>query len=330
MSAPAPSVRDVPGGLPPRRIVEALFPEAEIRYVDRFEAIADAFDRLDDQRPSTCGVYAARYLLAPSGFARHDGVDATREDYLAWLAGTVLEPDEVGPAEAARSEVRVLRITDEDALERFPRTFYRWPLRVSDDPTVAGTSAAGVARAVGIASGGALVTLPLPGRLADGEVALTEERMAALHDLLAAQLDRWRVHPIANYQANQLLDPTSSEYGRLGVAGVAGVAELPPDTWRVGHFAGVAALWTAANGERWVLLLDSYKSRGWSGYEPQPVELLRRGLVRSDGREGGLLLVLPREHLEAAHASVRSIGLEPRMWNNGSLEPEDWSWELGL
>jgi hypothetical protein len=322
----------VPGGLPPRRVAEALFADVEIRYVDGFDAIANAFDRLEDQRPSTCGVYAARYLLGPSGFARHESVDLTREDYLAFLAGTVLEPYEVGPADAARAEAGSLRLTDEQALERLPRTFYGWPLRVSDDPAVAGTSPAGVARAISVASGGVLVTLPLPGRFADGEVALTEERMAALHDLLFSTLDGWRVHPIANYQASQLLDPRSDAYLTLGATSaiVSDAASLPRDPWQVGHFAGIGALWTTSHGERWVLLLDSYKSRGWAGYEPQPAELLRGGLVRSDGREGGVLLVLPRGHMDEAHAAVRAIGLEARMWNNGSLEPEGWTWQLGL
>jgi len=78
-----------------------------------------------------------------------------------------------------------------------------------------------------------------------------------------------------------------------------------------------------------MLLLDTYKARGFQGYEPQPAELLRRGLVREDGREGGLLVVLPREQLDEVRAAIEALGLEIRMWSNGSLEPEGWRWELG-
>lgn len=329
MAVPAPAARAVPGGLPPRRIAGALFPGAAIRYVDGFEAIAEQFDRFADQRRSTCGAYAARYLLAPGGFAEHDGIDTTREDYLAWLAGTVLEADEVAPAAAARAESRRLGLSDDDALGRFPDTFYARPLRASSDPAVAGTSPTGVARAICVASDGALATLPVAGRHAEGSIALTEERMTALHDLLAQHLAAWRVHPIANYESDQLLDPTVEAYGVDGLIAPDPTVAVPRDTWGVGHFAGIGALWTAADGRRWALLLDSYKGRGWSGYEPQPVELLRRGLVRTDGREGGLLLVLPRDHLSGAHAQIEALGLEIRMWGNGSLEPEGWSWTLG-
>ena len=60
-----------------------------------------------------------------------------------------------------------------------------------------------------------------------------------------------------------------------------------------------------------------------------PAESLRRAIVREDGRSGGLLLVLPRASLDAAVAAIRDIGLDIRVWGNGSLEPEGWTWELG-
>jgi hypothetical protein len=328
-TTPRAPIRAVPNGLPARRIAEALFRDAEIRYVDGFDAIADRFDRFDDQRPSTCGAYAARYLLAPSGFAEHDGVDTTREDYLAWLAGTVLETHEVGPATAAGAEAKAAGLSDLEALRRFPRTFYGWPLRASDDPVVAGTSPTGVARAVAIASGGVLVTLPIAARRSDGTVVLDTPRMDAVHDLLAERRLDWRVHPIANYQAAQLLDPAAEAYEPANLVAADPTGSVPFDSWQVGHFAGIAAFWETGVGRRWVLLLDSYKGRGWAGYEPQPLELLRRGLVRSDRRDGGLLLVLPRERLDEAHEGLTALGTEIRMWGNGSLEPEGWRWELG-
>jgi hypothetical protein len=79
----------------------------------------------------------------------------------------------------------------------------------------------------------------------------------------------------------------------------------------------------------WFLLLDTYRERGFSRYEPQPADLVRRGLVRRDGRDGGVLLVVPREHLGAATSAVEGLGLELRMWGNGSPEPEGWTWALG-
>lgn len=321
--------RPVPGGQPARRIAEVLFADATIRHVASWPAIADVFDALDDQRPATCGAYAARYLLGPLGHPRHAGVDTTREDYLAHLAGTVIETSELADVAAARVATAELGLDDAAAIERFPRTWYGWPVRSSDHDVITGTSPTGTARAIAVASDGALVTLPVPARTADGDVVLTPERFDALLDVIEANLETWNVHPIANLEVDQLLDATSDAYEPAALTGPDPDAAIPREAWGVGHFVGVGAFWRAADGRRWVLLLDTYKARGFDGYVPQPAEALRRAIVREDGREGGLLLVLPRSALEDARRGVADLGLEVRMWGNGSLEPEGWTWALG-
>lgn len=321
--------RPVPDGRPAREVVEAIFPGARVSYVERWPEIAALFDRLEDQRPATCGAYAARYLLEPLGFATADGVDTTREDFLARLAGTVIEDAELEDVRAARTQVESLGLSDAEAIERFPRTWYRWPLRSSGDDAVTGTSPTGTARAIALGSGGALITLPVPGRDMDGALALTPERFDSLLDVVERHLDDWGVHPIANIEVDQLLDATSDAYLPATLAGADPESAIPREHWGVGHFVGVGALWRAVDSRRWVLLLDTYKARGFEGYVPMPVESLRRAAVREDGRDGGLLLVMRREALEDARRAVDGLGLEVRMWGNGSLEPEGWSWALG-
>jgi hypothetical protein len=328
-TTPHTAPRIVPGGQAPRHVAEALFPDAAIGYVDGFEAMADLLDSFDDQRPSTCGAYVARYVLPTLGVAEHDGVATTREDYLAFLAGTVLDPVEAAPVEAARAEARRLKLDDVAAADRFGEAWYGWPLRVSADEAELGTSPTGTARAVAIASGGSLVTLPVPARDPSGDLRLTEGAWNGLLDLLERDLADWRIHPIVNYESDQLLDPTSAAYDAPALTSTDPGAVIPLDRWGVGHFAGVGALWRAGDGRRWLLLLDTYRERGYSRYQPQPAELVRRALVRGDGREGGVLLVLPRAHLDAAAAAIRELGLDLRIWGNGSPEPEGWSWELG-
>jgi hypothetical protein len=219
-------------------------------------------------------------------------------------------------------------LTDDEALARFPDTFYRWELRSSADPAVAGTSPTGTARAIAIASGGAIATLPVPARDAERDVLLTEARWDGLLELLEARLADWRIHPIANYETDRLLAPCDPAYTATMLTGPDPLA-LPREHWEVGHFVGIGAFWRAGDGRRWVLLLDTYKARGFQGYEPQPASLLRDGLVREDGRDGGLLLVVPREHLDALRNAIEALGLEVRMWGNGSLEPEGWAWSYG-
>ena len=102
--------RALPGRQPGRRVIEAIFPGSDPTFVEGWAAIADLFDRLDDQRPATCGAYATRYLLAPLGFSESGGVDTTREDYLAHLAGTVIEETELDDVRAADAAGRGARL----------------------------------------------------------------------------------------------------------------------------------------------------------------------------------------------------------------------------
>jgi hypothetical protein len=328
-STGAPSARAVPAGYPPRRVAEALFPGAAIHYVDGFDAMADLLDGFADQRPSTCGAYVARYLLGPLGFPVNDGIATTREDYLAFLAGTVLDPEEAATVDAARAVADVEGLDDTTAAARFGDAWYRWPLRVSDDLAAVGTSPTGTARVIATASNGALATLPMAARDAAGAVKLTDTAWDGLLDLFVEHIRDWRVQAVVNYDSDDLLDPTASAYTADALRGPNATAAIPLDRWGVGHFAGVGAEWRAADDRRWLLLLDTYRGRGFDRYEPQPADLVRNALIRSDGRDGGILLILPREHLRAATEAVRALGLEPRMWGNGSPEPDGWAWALG-
>jgi hypothetical protein len=328
-SAGAAPSRAVPRGLPPRRIAEALFPEAAVHYVAGFDAMADLLDGFEDQRPSTCGAYVTRYVLGPLGYPVHDGIPTTREDYLAFLAGTVLDPEEAATVQAARTDADRDGLDDRTAAARFGDAWYRWPLRMSDDLTVVGTSPTGTARIIATASNGALVTLPLPARDGSRAVQLTDGAWDGLLDLLVDHFASWRVQAVVNYDSDDLLDPAAPAYTADALRGPNAAASIPLDRWGVGHFAGIGAEWRAGDGRRWLLLLDTYRERGFDRYEPQPADLVRNAVIRSDGRDGGILLVLPREHLRDATDAVRGLGLAPRMWGNGSPEPEGWAWELG-
>ncbi|OGN82170.1 MAG: hypothetical protein A2X23_05950 [Chloroflexi bacterium GWC2_73_18] len=306
------------------------FPGERIAAVDRVGAMAARFDRLPHQRPATCGAYVLSYLLPALGFARHDGHDLAAEDYIAHLAAVVVEAAEVAPSDDVARRVAAGELTEREALERYGRVWYRYPVRASADPVESGTSPTGVARAVALGSRGRLTSLPLASRLADGTVQLTPERWERLLDLLAAHVAEWRWHAVFNYQSDQLLRPDDPSFTPANLRAPDVETRIPRDDWGVGHFVGLAGLWRMSwTGPWWLLLFDTYKERGFAGYQPQPAELMRLGLVREDGRGGGLLLILPRTALEGAAAAVAGLGLVARTWSNGSTEPDDWTWEMG-
>lgn len=315
-----------------RERLARIFPDEQIALVGRVDAMAARFDALTDQRPATCGAYALSYLLEPLGFRRLGELDLLDEDALAHLAGVVIEDYEVEPSEAVAARVRSGELSERQALEQFRKVWYRYPVRASSDPVISGTSPMGVARAIAVGTGGGLGTVPIPGRRGgegDGEVQLTPERWNALLDLLAQRIDDWDLHVVFNYEADQLLKPSHPGYTAEALRSPEATNRLARDDWHVGHFVGMAGLWQRPWGERWLMLFDTYKERGFDGYQPQPAELMRQGLIREDGRGGGLLLVLSAERLADGVRAVEDLGLEVGPWDNGSPAPDDWQWEPG-
>lgn len=305
----------------------AWFPGEQLITVDRAGEMAAHFDALGPQRPATCGAYALSYLLPAIGFAAHEGMDLAAEDYLAHLAAVIVEAYEVAPSEEISRRVAAGELSPAEALRRFGRAWYRFPVRASADPVESGTSPAGVARAVALGTMGALGCVPLAARTADGAEQLTPERWGRLLDVLADHAADWRWHAILNYEANLVLRPADPGYRPENLRALDAEARIPRDDWGVGHFAGVLGLWRRhVDSAWWLVLLDTYKERGFEGYQPQPGELVRRALVREDGRGGGMLLVLPRDALGPATEAIRHLGIEPRTWSNGSPEPDDWTW----
>ena len=312
---------------PVRGRFERLFPRERLFPVDRVERMGKAFDALDHQRPATCGAYALSYLFPALDMVEHEGHSLEAEDYLAHLAAVAVEDYEVQPSLAISRRVADGELSEAQALQVFGKAWYRYPVRSSSDPVESGTSPTGVARAITIGSSGRLSVVPVPARLADGEIQLTAARWGLLLDGLAERVDDWRWHAIFNYETDRLLRPNDASFTPENLRAADSTERIPRDDWGVGHFVGLAGLWRMGGaGPWWLLLFDTYKERGFDGYQPQPAELMRQGIVRSDGREGGVLLILPAEKAVDALNWLNSLGIDARMWSNGSLEPVDWTW----
>jgi hypothetical protein len=285
-----------------RTLLDAVFPGERIDLPAHADALLRLHGPLLDQRPATCGAYTLAYLLPARGFTSLAGEPLAAEDYMAHLAAVTIKGEED------------------------PST-YRFFVRSSGDAAEQGTSPEGFARAVELATSGRLVTVPVPGRDATGRPQLNEQRWTALLDLIEPRLVRGDVDVVFNYESDQLLAARDARYNATTLGRPDATSLIPSDDWGVGHFAPAVALWARPSGGRWLVLLNSFKERGFAGVEPQPAELMRRAVVRSDGRGGGVFLLAPAEEGRGLVRSIAEIGLEVGTWSNGSLPPADWRWK---
>ena len=241
------------------------------------------------QRDELCGAFCTLLAL------RASGVDVTDQDAIADLAGTVLAPEGYDHTAALPHGER-------------GRRDYRLSLPVTDDGDLAGTSAAGLVRAVSEASGGERTAIPVTAAwdaAAVGALLATAEAepvAAIVLNLATAVL--WGSHP--------------SPAALLGYLAGGDDTTGPASDWDVGHFTGC---WGAIRGQAGTLVViaDTYPSLGWGGVYLQPIERvaasLRRDWMPSDG---GALLILPTPRAREAGARLEAAGLEIAVWDNGS------------
>lgn len=242
----------------------------------------------EQQKDNLCGPFWAARVLNESGFSSWDG-KAIDEDLMALRAGTVLpEPhagSDVPPGAASRTHYR-----------------YQLPKAPVDQ---SGTSAQRLAQAVAAASSGQLRCVSVRGQW-------NAERVEHLVD----EARGLGVRLIANVRTGRLWGSRPS----IGIL----LAELggepsqgPPADWDVGHFVELEMLIRGPKGTL-VVVHDSYPSLGWGGRHLQPPRALADALLRGDGREGGVLVVVTGTREESAKALAARIGLETGHWDNGT------------
>jgi hypothetical protein len=248
-------------------------------------ALAADHDAELPQKDQLCGCFWGCLAL------RAFGVTGVDQDAVAHEAGTVLMGGDplqwLPPGETAN------------------RADYRLEFRPTDDPAAAGTGTSALARAIERLSGGAVSVVPVAGPWrADTVVALLEHCLAAAPDAVL----------IANVRTGPLWTTRPSPAALL--AALAGDApDVPGCEWDEGHFLSLFAL-VRGSGGALVGVRDTYRSLGWQGHHLQPPAAVAAALNRGDGREGGVLCVVPST--SAAPLRTALAGFEVRMWDNGS------------
>ncbi len=240
------------------------------------------------QKDNLCGPFWAARVLNECGFATWDGVPID-EDLVALRAGTVL-PDTDSQAGVPPGALS--------------RAAYRYKLPVAPVEQ-SGTSARALVEVIESASRGELHCLPLRGAWTVDRI----ERLVLEGRELGGRL-------IANLRTGRLWGSRPPMEILLGELEGRPVQD-PAADWDVGHFVELRML-LRGPVRSLVVVHDSYPSLGREGYYFQPARVLVAALLRGDGREGGVLGIVPRARIDAATDLAGELGLEISAWNNGT------------
>ena len=294
--------------------------KVEFLPLAKFLEIHREYSLMGNQMENTCGLYALTYILKALGYREHGGVEVS-EDYLAYLARTRIAPEE----EKARREAMLKLLYGEasfsEVAEKYGKIMYRYELVTTDNPSELGTSAEGIKRALEVVTNSELVGVPIPSRRGD-EVYFTEGNFMKLTKLLMDKIDEWEYQAILNLQASKLIN-NISPYHDIFTALFSPNPELSigPNPWSVGHFvslAGFIRVVDSGSKRIYFLLRDTYKNAGYRGYHVQPASNIRRALVRDDGREGGILLIVKKDIAPEVEKAIKNLRLKVGLWDNGT------------
>jgi len=247
------------------------------------------------QRDDLCGAFAGALALRAAGIAQRAG-EPLDQDAVALAAGSIVSAHSDGASlpfgEPGRRDYRVL-------------------LPLVEDPSVSGTTAAGLIGAVAELSDGRLEAIPYTGSWTaatlDGlfDVACALERPTTLVANFATR-HLWGSHAGAEQLLAYLLD---------------GEQAGPPPDWDVGHFACLIGRVQGPGGNLYGVA-DTYPSLGRGGIHVQPAERMAVALERRDMPAGGMIVVAFAEDAHAVRSGAGALGLVEGSWDNGTLTPE--------
>lgn len=293
--------------------------DIEVSLLQNVAEIDRVYRSMLSQKENTCGPYNLTCLLRGMGFTAHRGNEID-EDYLASLASTNILIEDEEASESIKRKVKLGILTEEDVHRRFREIVYKFKLPTTSKESELGTSVQGLVDACNRATDGKIAPLPLPSVGRNRQELFTPEKFLRLVKLIFENRDRWSAQALLNYRADRLLNMNSPEYTFFDVlTNFEDEKRFGNDPWPVGHFVTLAGLIRDMKTGHYALLIrDAYKKKGFQGYHIQPFEAVRRALIRGDGREGGILLLVKAEFSGEARRALEGLALVISAWDNGS------------
>ncbi len=265
-----------------------------------------------DQKENFCGAFSASYILRGLGYRTHRN-EIVDQDYIAYLSRVNVDPRDLEKIRKLKNEIASL--SREEARKIVEENRSIW-YRFDDLPTTVksqelGASPEGIIYAIHEVSMSKLKVIPVKTvSKTEGEL-LSSEKMAVFLELFK-KAEVYNAQFILNLNTRYLLD--SEKIFKLSEKLLLG--EVFQEVYResVGHYVGCAGL-IEVNGEPLIIIRETCRKYG---VHLQPAEYVRRALIREDGREGGVLIIVPADLEKDLKRMLSDRGLRVETWDNGS------------
>lgn len=291
-------------------------------FDDYFEIHKEYLKTLD-QKEELCGPFSLTYILRALGYKTHKGKEVN-QDYCGYLVRANISREHIDKLESLRKEIKELQPKGIMRLKEENRgIWYQYDMRpfVTDSPIEAGSSAQGVLYAAETITDKKIRVIPVPALRKGKGILLTKDKFDALLDLLEKTSKKWMAQAILNVNTGYLLDPnTIKSLSRKLILNIKVPETLKNRRKPVGHFVSCGGIVKIIprNEQKKRLLIIRETFRDWGENHLQRAEDIRKALIREDGREGGILLLVDHSEYEEAQESISDLGLSIELWDNGS------------
>ncbi|MEN2975476.1 MAG: hypothetical protein ABDH32_07910 [Candidatus Caldarchaeales archaeon] len=296
----------------PDKILSAIRHKIKVYPTPQYTSIHNEYINELDQKENFCGAFNASYILRGLGYRTHEK-EIVDQDYIAYLSRVNVDPHDIEKIVKLKREIVNLSKDEvEEIMKKNRSIWYRFTdLPVTLKPEELGASPEGIIYAIEKVSMSRLKAIPvktyskIEGRL------LSRENIDVLLEILKRS-EEYKTQFILNLNTKHLLDsekiPKLSERLLLGES----FQEILRDS--VGHYVGCGGLIEVDN-RTLLIIRETYRRYG---VHLQPVENVRKALLREDGREGGIIIISPRDLEEEIKKKLIDRGLRVELWDNGS------------
>ncbi len=265
-----------------------------------------------DQKENFCGAFSASYILRGLGYKTYKS-ETIDQDYIAYLARVNVDPSDIEILKRLKKEISNLpREQAEELVRKYRNIWYRF----NDLPTTMksqelGASPEGIIHAIHVVTMSKLRAIPVKTYSKTEGDLLTEEKMNAFLNILKRS-EEYGAQFILNLNTKHLLD--SEKISRLSERLL--LRESFEEVFResVGHYVGCAGL-IQVDSESFLIIRETYRRYG---AHLQPAKYVMNALLRRDGREGGIIIITPKDKEDELKRLLVNNGFRIELWDNGS------------
>ncbi|MCS7126470.1 MAG: hypothetical protein NZ929_06145 [Aigarchaeota archaeon] len=294
------------------KVLSVVGDKIKIYPVSHYLSTHNEYIKELDQKENFCGAFTASYILRGMGYRIHKK-ERVDQDYIAYLSRVNVDPHDLAKIRRLKDEIAKLSKEEADEIiEKNRSIWYRFDdLPTTLKPQELGASPEGIIYAVHEVSMSNLRAIPVKtvSKIEGG--LLTRDKMEVFLDLLKRS-EEYGAQFILNLNTKYLLD--SEKIVKLSEKLL--LRESFQEVFResVGHYVGCGGL-IEVEGSFFIIIRETYRRYG---VHIQPVEYVRRALIREDGREGGIIIIVPTEFEEDLRKILVNKGFRIEMWDNGS------------